>query len=337
MTGPVHDALASSETFVVRLGVIGAGIMGDAVARSASVLPGFAVTAVADTDVARATALAEELGAVAFPDFTALLSSGLVDAVYIGVPHHLHLAACLEAASARVHVLVDKPLCNTEDEAEAIESAARESGTTWMVGLSYRFRAEWRRARDLIAAGRIGEPVAVFDVITEAAAKTPAWYWDPLSGGGVLQLQAHHSFDRIAWLTGRSVREVSCSLTEPVSRAATAAQITASLEGGVLVGIALSFGTTYSAPVQALFVLQGTTGQLEITHDGRLTLSASEDGLVENFGGDDWLGRELVEFASAIRHGATSTATIADGHVALRCALAAAQSATTGESVTVAA
>jgi predicted dehydrogenase len=325
----------SRRSAFVRLGVIGAGIMGDRVARAAAALDDYKVTAVADADPARAGALAGDLGAAAFQDAEALLSAGLTDAVYIGVPHRLHLPVCLQAAAARMHVLVDKPLCNTEAEAEAIEAAALSSGATWMVGFSYRFRAEWRRARELVAAGRIGEPVAITDVIAEAAERTPPWYWDPGSGGGVLQLQAHHCFDRISWLTGRAVRDVSCWVHAPPAGAPTVAHIAAGLEGGALAAVALTFGTSYTAPVRALFVLQGTTGQLEITHDGDLTMSAACGGLIEHYGGDDWLSRELTEFAGAVQRGAPSTATVADGRAALSCALAAAQSATTGARVVV--
>ncbi|HUZ55292.1 MAG TPA: Gfo/Idh/MocA family oxidoreductase [Streptosporangiaceae bacterium] len=319
----------------IRLGVIGAGVMGDRVARAAAALDAYTVTAVADADPGRGAALAGELGAAAFPGVGELLAAGLVDAVYVGVPHHLHLPVCLQAAAAGVHGLVDKPLCNTDAEAGAIEAAVLSSGATWMVGFSYRFRAEWQRARELVAAGRIGEPVAVTDVIAEAAEHTPAWYWDPGSGGGVLQLQAHHCFDRIAWLTDRPIREVSCRVHAPPSGAATAAQITARLEGGAVAGIALTFGTSYAAPVRALFVLQGATGQLEITQDGCLTLSTADGGLTAHYGGDDWLSRELADFAGAVERGEPSTATLADGRAALRCALAAAQSAATHASVTV--
>jgi predicted dehydrogenase len=335
MAALADDLLAPRSSPFVRLGIIGAGIMGDRVARTAAALGSYRVTAIADADSARAGALAGELGAAAFPNARSLLSAGLTDAVYIGVPHHLHLPVCLEAAAARMHVLVDKPLCNTEAEAEAIEGAALSSGATWMVGFSYRFRAEWRRARELVAAGRIGEPLAITDVIAEAAEQTPAWYWDPGSGGGVLQLQAHHCFDRIAWLTGHPVRDVSCWLYAPPGGAATAAQITARLEGEAVAGIALTFGTSYTAPVRALFVLQGTTGQLEITHDGCLTMSAADGVLVEHYGDDDWLGRELTEFVGALKRGGPSSATVADGRAALSCALAAAQSAATGARVTV--
>jgi predicted dehydrogenase len=335
MPALADDPVAPPGSPFLRLGVIGAGIMGDRVARTAAALDDYRITAVADADPARAGSLAGELGAVAFQDAEALLSADLTDAVYIGVPHQLHLPVCLQAAAARVHVLVDKPLCNTEVEAEAIETAALSSGAIWMVGFSYRFRAEWQRARELVAAGRIGEPVAIADVIAEAAEQTPAWYWDPGGGGGVLQLQAHHCFDRIAWLTGRPVRDVSCSVHTPPAGAPTVAHIAAGLEGGALAAVALTFGTSYTAPVRALFVLQGTTGQLEITHDGELTLSAAGGRLIEHYGGDDWLSRELTEFAGAVKRGAPLTATVADGRAALSCALAAARSATTGARVTV--
>lgn len=319
----------------LRLGIIGAGIMGSQVAHKAAALGKYAVTAVADADYGRGHALAEDVGATAFPDAQRLLASGLADAVYVGVPHHLHLPVCLEAAAAGVHVLVDKPLCNSDLEADAIETAVAGTNATWMVGFSYRFRAEWQRAHDLVAAGRIGTPVAIVDVIAEAAQQTPAWYWDPASGGGVLQLQAHHCFDRIAWLTASAVRDVSCVVYATPGRAGTAAHITAQLESGAVAGISLTFGTTYPAPVRALFVLQGTMGQIEITQGGELSMRSADGATVERYDDDDWLGRELTEFAAAVGRGGPAVATVADGHAALRCALAAASSAATGVRVAV--
>lgn len=311
----------------IRLGVAGAGIMGDQVARAAADLECYNVTAVADTDLGRASGLAHDLGAAAFGAADEMLSAGLLDAIYIGVPHHMHRPVCLQAAAVGVHGLVDKPLCNTDEDAEAIEAAVRDSGTTWMVGFSYRFRAEWQRARAFVAAGRIGDPVAVTDIIAEAAMSTPAWYWDPASGGGVLQLQSHHCFDRITWLLDRRVSDVTCRVAGPPSSAETAAHITARLDGGVVAGIALTFGVSYPAPARTLFVLQGTRGQLEISQDRSLAISDADGTTIEQYSGDDWLSRELAGFADAISHGQPHTATLADGRQALRCALAAAKSA----------
>lgn len=314
----------------IRLGILGAGIMGRHVARTANALDRYDVTAVADIDRRQSSMVAQEAGAEAFGDAGELLAAGVTDAVYIGLPHHLHLRACLQATAAGMHGLIDKPLCNTDDEARLIEAAARDSGTTWMVGFSYRFRAEWRRARVLVSAGEIGEPVAVTDVIAEAADSTPAWYWDTGSGGGVLQLQSHHCFDRIAWLLGRDIREVTCRVATLPSGAENAAYITAALDGGSMAAIALSFGVTHEAPVRALFVLQGTRGQIVISGNGCLTLSTASGVVEEHYDGDDWLGRELTEFADAVERGQARTATLADGRHALRCARAAARSASSG-------
>ena len=321
----------------IRLGVIGSGIMGDQVARTAAALDQFVVTAIAEADPGRRVALASDLGAAMFADAGELAAAGLADAVYVGVPHHLHLAACMRATGAGLHGLMDKPLCNTDAEAGQIEAAVRESGTTWMVGFSYRFRAEWQRARELVMEGQIGDPVAVTDVIAEAAAHTPGWYWEPASGGGVLQLQAHHCFDRIAWLTGRAVREVSCQLYAPPSSAATAAHIVARLGGGAVAGISLTFGTRYAAPVRALFIVQGTEGQIEITGDRCLTVQTADGVTSADYSGDDWLSRELSAFAHAANGCEPPAPTVADGRAALRCALAADRSAVTGERVMVAA
>jgi predicted dehydrogenase len=319
----------------IRLGILGAGIMGGHVARAASALDRYEVTAVADTDLDLAGSVAHEARAAAFGGGGELLAAGVADAVYVGLPHHLHLPACLQATAAGVHGLIDKPLCNTDEEAQLMETAAGDSGTTWMVGFGYRFRAEWRRARALVADGEIGEPVAVTDVIAEAADRTPGWYWDTASGGGVLQLQSHHCFDRIAWLLGRDIRDVGCRITTLPSGAENAAYITAGLDGGTAAAIALTFGVTHPAPLQALFVLQGTRGQIVITGDRCLTLSTAGGVVTEHHDGDDWLTRELTEFADAVGRGQARTATLADGRQALRCARAAARSASSGVTVAV--
>jgi predicted dehydrogenase len=72
MVALADDLLASRDSPFIRLGIIGAGIMGDRVARTAATLDAYRVTAIADTDSARAGALASELRAAAFPDISAL-------------------------------------------------------------------------------------------------------------------------------------------------------------------------------------------------------------------------------------------------------------------------
>jgi predicted dehydrogenase len=310
----------------LRLGIVGAGVMGEKVAHAAAGLDGVVVTAVVDPNASRASALAGPTSAT-FHDLPALLEAGIVDAVYVGVPHDLHESACVAALNAGLHLLVDKPLCNELVEAEAILAARDAVGAMAMVGFSYRFRAEWRTAREWIADGLIGAPSLVSDTIIEAQSRTPAWYWDAAAGGGVLQLQSHHSFDRIRWLLDDSFVAVSCR-TLPEREAEHTASISAATVGGILAGIDLGLRRGYDGTSQATTVIQGSRGHLVIDSAARAALLISGDRR-ESFESpdDDWMRTELEAFVGACAVGATTTSTLDDGVHALRCALAARESA----------
>ncbi|MDI1290293.1 MAG: Gfo/Idh/MocA family oxidoreductase, partial [bacterium] len=132
----------------VRLGLLGAGAMGQRVAHAATSSGRFDIVSIADSNQSLASALASEYGATAYDDVGTLCAAGDLDGVYVGLPHHLHASACVAAADADLHVLIDKPLCNTLAEADLIRDSASASTRTWMVGFSYRYRAEWRRAEE---------------------------------------------------------------------------------------------------------------------------------------------------------------------------------------------
>ena len=311
----------------IRLGVLGAGIMGSRVAAAATDTGRFIVTSVADANPDLAAALAADHGAAALHSVDELFDGPPIDAVYVGLPHHLHLPACLAAASAGTHVLIDKPLCNSLEEAGKISAAGRRSTKVWMVGFSYRFRSEWRRAREIIRSGGIGMPYAVSDLVFEAYRKTPAWYWDAASGGGTLQLQSHHAFDRIGWLLGTTPTQVACRVVRLPGGADKSAMISVEYESGAAASISLSFGLSYDAPPKTLFVVQGESGMLQIDEARTLRVVTADGMTVEHHPDDEWLRRELAGFAEAIDGVSTDYPSIADGVAALLCAVASAKSA----------
>ncbi|MFG2045757.1 Gfo/Idh/MocA family protein [Dactylosporangium sp. NPDC048998] len=320
---------------MIRLGIVGAGIMGAKVAQTVGRLPGVRLTAVADPVRERAGALASRYGGTAFDGYPELLGSGSVDAVYLGLPHEGHVDACVHASGQGVHVLIDKPLCNSVEEADRIIAARDASGTVLMVGFSYRFRAEWLAARRLVADGVIGEPVSVTDVIAEATPNTPPWYWDAGRGGGVLQLQSHHCFDRLPWLVGEPLAELTCRTAGLVGEAESAATITGTFASGAVAGIALSFGRTHEAEARSLTVVQGSAGQLRIEQGGVLGVRSATVERTESYAGDDWLHRQLSAFVASCEGSAPVDPTAEDGRRAMVCAAAAAASARTGEPVSV--
>lgn len=309
----------------IRLAVLGGGIMGRQIAEAALRTGRFEIAAVAETDKGRAEAFARQFGGRAFTDVTTLFAEAQVDAAYVALPHDLHLSACEAGAAAGVHLLIDKPLCNTMAEADRIGELAARSGRVWMTGLSYRFRSEWRRAAEIIGSGELGDVYFVSDVIVEAAPATPAWYWQAASGGGVLQLQSHHCFDRVGWLLGSEPRMVACRVVRlPSEDTERAAQVTVAYANGAVAELALSFGTSYGPWGRALFVVQGVDGALQIDGQHRTLTVAGRHGVrSEHHSADDWMAREVGDFAHAIEGKGEPFPGVAEGTAALRGALAA--------------
>jgi predicted dehydrogenase len=319
----------------VRLGVVGAGAMGSRIAAAAAGSGRFEVVAVADIDPARRLHLARTLGAAPFDDVATLLGAGSVDALALVLPPTLNVGACRQAAAAGVHVMVDKPLATSTADGAEIAALADASSTAWMVGFSYRFRAEWQRAREVIATGRLGAPFLVTDIIIESASTTPAWYWDSTTEGGVINLQSHHCFDRLRWLLGSEVAGVACCVSRTAAGTDRSAQILASFADSATASIALGFGLRYTDEPRTLLVVQCDDGMVQIDSDRNLRITDPAGATVESFRDDDWITRELTTFADAIAGRVVDHPTVADGVEALRCALAAAESAPTGYWVTV--
>jgi predicted dehydrogenase len=95
----------------------------------------------------------------AYGSYEALLADPEIEAVYNPLPNHLHVPLTLQAAAAGKHVLCEKPIALTAEEAGQLRSAAGKVHI--MEAFMMRFHTQWLRARELIRDGRIGEPRAV--------------------------------------------------------------------------------------------------------------------------------------------------------------------------------
>lgn len=144
----------------LRMGVIGAGLWGANHARVFTALPETEVIAVCDTDTGRAQAMRASAGAAnAYTDYRALIDDRHVDAVSIATPDFTHTPIILAALAAGKHVLSEKPLATTLEEAEQIAAAAATSNAKLMVDFHNRASPVFVTLRDEIAAGAIGRPV----------------------------------------------------------------------------------------------------------------------------------------------------------------------------------
>ena len=117
------------------------------------------VTAIASRDLARAKAVATELGIEkAYGSYEELLADRNVDAVYIPLPNHLHVPWSMRALKAGKHVLCEKPIGLTVAEAEQLAgAAAAHPKLKVMEAFMYRLHPQWQAARQLVREGSIGQ------------------------------------------------------------------------------------------------------------------------------------------------------------------------------------
>ncbi len=143
----------------VGFGVIGAGLFGENHALVYSRLPGVELVAVCDQHEARAREVAERYGARAhYADYEKVLADPEIEAVSIATPDFAHAEIALAAAKAGKHILCEKPLATTVEEAQAIVDAAAQAGVTLMVDFHNRVNPPFVAAREQVRSGAIGTP-----------------------------------------------------------------------------------------------------------------------------------------------------------------------------------
>ena len=133
----------------VKVGVIGIGNMGWHHARVLSLLKDAELVGVADPDPDRGQLAQEQFGCQWFPDHHTLLAE--VEAVCIAVPTLLHHSVGLACLESGVHVLIEKPIAASQDEAIALIQAAREAGRLLQVGHIERFNPAFRELTKVVA------------------------------------------------------------------------------------------------------------------------------------------------------------------------------------------
>lgn len=168
-----------------------------------------------------AASFGEEFGCPHTTDLEELLSNDEVEAVAIATPHYLHSPLAVQAANAGKHVLTEKPIACTLEQADLMIEACKANGVKLGV-LVIRNAAQTLKAKELIDAGAIGKVVGI--QFHYMAAK-PDSYWvqgysgrvttdwrmsKEKSGGGPLVMNLVHDIDRFRFMTGLEALRVSC-------------------------------------------------------------------------------------------------------------------------------
>ncbi|MED3932218.1 Gfo/Idh/MocA family oxidoreductase [Priestia megaterium] len=115
------------------------------------------LVAVCDINTERANSVAQQYGVKAYTNYEELLASSTVEAVSVCTPNYLHAPISVAALNSGVHVLCEKPMATSEEEAKAMIEAAKINGKKLMIGHNQRFVASHQKARELIEKGEIGK------------------------------------------------------------------------------------------------------------------------------------------------------------------------------------
>ncbi len=315
------------------------------------------VVALIDSEPARARSLASRFGVPhAGSDLAYVLGRSDIDAVAVGVPPAAHVEVAIAAIDAGKHVLVEKPVSLTLDNADRLVARAAASPRKVMVGFHMRFHRLVRQAKAIVESGVLGPLESVRSIwnVPRADRETALWKHRRETGGGsILELGVHH-FDLWSFLLGTHVASIFAEST-PGQRDDEVAVATARLENGVLASVVLSERTSHNIE----FEVSGRAGRVRVAclkFDGlevvptsgvpgsfatrlermRHTWTELPGGVAAGRQGGDYLlsyRNEWRHFVDAIRDGRAIESTAEDGREALAVALAALASASSGLAV----
>ncbi|WP_275784463.1 Gfo/Idh/MocA family protein [Pararhizobium gei] len=329
---------------MTRWGLIGASTIAHEWVIDAIRATGGEIVSVMSTSTERGAKYASEHGiAKSVTSVADLVNDPDVQAVYISTTNELHRDQVLAAASAGKHILCEKPLAMSLDDAHAMVKAARDASVVMATNHHLRGAATQRAMRDAIAAGRIGKPLAAR--VCHAGylpAHLQGWRLDrPEAGGGVILDITVHDTDALRFVLGDDpVEAVALGQYGGMAKAGLedAAMGVIRFKSGLIAQFHDGFTTKYA---RTSFEVHGSEGSLFARNcmtqkaigtvtlrnaDGETELSLDHRNLYEN---------TLLAFDDAIAGRGRPLCSGEDGIWSLATGLAVMQAAASGAIVTI--
>ncbi|MGN7166563.1 inositol 2-dehydrogenase [Paenibacillus cellulositrophicus] len=190
----------------LNIGVIGAGRIGRLHTENLLNHPQVKVKAIADLQIDHARAWANGLGIpLLTQDAEQIISDPGIDAVFICTSTNTHIDMIERSAKAGKHIFCEKPISFDVRGTRLALQAASDSGVKFQLGFNRRFDPNFRRVREIVASGQIGDPHLI--KITSRDPSPPPHDYIKVSGGLFMDM-AIHDFDMARFLSGSEVDEV---------------------------------------------------------------------------------------------------------------------------------
>ncbi|WP_017728759.1 Gfo/Idh/MocA family protein [Halalkalibacterium ligniniphilum] len=197
----------------IRVGIAGLGIAGTEFISYVERHPKMKVSAAATRDKKRREEFEKDFQARAYESVEAMCESNEIDVIYIATPTELHKEHVFIAAENRKHVIVEKPMATSLDEATSMIDICERNDAHLLVGHSHSFELPIIEMKKVIDSGQIGDVRMIHNLYYND------WIYRPRTpeelntslGGGVTFRQGSHQFDIIRFLGGGKVRSVRAS------------------------------------------------------------------------------------------------------------------------------
>ena len=325
----------------MKVGIVGVGSMGVTHAAGWAETPAQIVGFTAETQK-EAGSLAAKYKSQVYASLDEMLPE--IDVLDICSPTHMHYEMALKAAAAGKHIVCEKPLARTTQQAQEIVAACQKAGVQLLVAHVVRFFPEYALARSAVAEGQIGKPGVIRLHRGSYRPKKPAgnWFLDEEKSGGILMDLMIHDYDYACWIAGQ-VETVS-------ARRVTEAHPEAPIDYGLVILSHRSGALSHIAGAWAYppptfrthLEIAGDRGLIEFDSDSTTPIQ----NLILKSGGDapdvalpsspvseSPYTTQIKEFYSALADGKPARVSATDGLIAVQIAEAAIQSARSGQPV----
>jgi predicted dehydrogenase len=310
-------------------------------------IPDVEMIGLADDYTERGSHYAAQFSAHLFPDYAALLAEK-PDGVVICCENNRHRELVEMALDAGIkHILCEKPLATTLEDAHAIVNAVDAADAKLMTAFPVRFSAPLREAEAIIRAGKLG---TIYGCNATNQGENPGyhrdWFVDKrLSGGGAIMDHTVHVVDALRWIFQSEIAEIYAEADSadkplfpaPGSKVDTAAVLMITFANGTFVGLDCSWSRPNYYPtwgnVKIEFVGERGLIVVDVFGQRHTIYSNANRRPLWNFWGTDTDQSLMNEFVASIRENRQPSITGWDGLKAVEAVLAAYLSAETHKPV----
>ena len=320
----------------MRVGLIGAGFMGGVHLEAYASIPDVEVVGIADARIEAAVAGAEMVGARPYASYEDLVAGEDVEVVDVCLPTAFHRDLAVRAAGEGRHVILEKPIARTMEDAQQILDAFSGDGPRLFVGHVVRFFPEYVGIKQKFDAGDLGTVGVI-----RTSRRSPFllgwndWYADWRVSGGVLLDLVIHDFDYLRWTLGEVERVYARGMLGREYNRLDYVLVTLRFESGAIAHVEGHWG--YPGPFNYSIEVAGSEALVTVnsTEPAALQMIGGSQEEIPNLAsGASPYEKELEHFIHCIATGEEPIVQAQEACEALRIGLAATESVLTGEPVT---